>query len=85
MDKTVKVWDRASGALLRTLEGHTEHVNAVALDGDVIVSCSHDKTVKVWDRAWDVSLAVAQLGSTTTSFANAEASMLTRSYSSFNV
>ena len=39
------------GPLLRTLEGHTGGVNAVALtaDGKRAVSASWDKTLKVWD------------------------------------
>jgi WD40 repeat protein len=50
-DKTLKVWDRRSGAELRTLTGHTESVEACAIsrDGSIIVSASLDKTLKVWD------------------------------------
>ena len=49
-DKTIKVWDLESGRLLRSLEGHTDGVNAVALTPDGrIVSGSADKTIKVWD------------------------------------
>ena len=33
-DQTVKVWDAASGRLLRTLEGHTNDVTAVAFAPD---------------------------------------------------
>jgi WD40 repeat protein len=46
----VKVWDAQDGALLRTLEGHTESVNSVAYspDGARIISGSWDDTVKVW-------------------------------------
>jgi WD40 repeat protein len=47
----VKVWEAASGRLLRSLEGHTDWVQAVALspDGRTIVSGSWDSTVKVWE------------------------------------
>ena len=49
-DKTIKVWDLESGRLLRSLEGHTSEVNAVALTADGrIVSGSWDNTIKVWD------------------------------------
>jgi WD40 repeat protein len=52
-DRTLKVWNLASGQLLRSLEGHTSRVNAVALtpDGQQVVSGSDDHTVKVWDLA----------------------------------
>jgi WD40 repeat protein len=52
-DKTVRVWDRASGYLLHKLEGHTAEVYGVAIsaDGRFVVSGGADKTVRVWDRA----------------------------------
>ena len=39
------------GACLRTLEGHTDWVNAIALssDGRRVVSGSRDKTIKLWN------------------------------------
>jgi WD40 repeat protein len=50
-DKTLKVWDPEGGRELRTLEGHTDGVNAVALTADSkrAVSASADRTVAVWD------------------------------------
>ncbi|MGK3969538.1 AAA family ATPase [Sorangium sp. So ce118] len=52
-DRTLKVWDLASGKLLSTLEGHSGWVNACAVspDGQRIVSASTDSTLKVWDLA----------------------------------
>ncbi|WP_437553965.1 TIR domain-containing protein [Sorangium sp. So ce367] len=52
-DKTLKVWDLATGQLLSTLEGHSAQVTACALspDGQRIVSASYDRTLKVWDLA----------------------------------
>lgn len=45
------MWDLESGSTIRTLEGHTNWVSAVALtpDGRRAVSASHDGTLRVWD------------------------------------
>ena len=50
-DRTLKVCDLTTGAVLHTLTGHAGPVDGVAitLDGKRAVSASWDKTLKVWD------------------------------------
>jgi WD40 repeat protein len=50
-DRTVRIWDLASGRPLHTLTGHADWVTAVAVTagGDRAVSASTDGTVRVWD------------------------------------
>ena len=57
-DKTVQVWDAATGTSLRTYRSHSYGVLAVAWspDGRRIASGSGDKTVQVWDAATGTSL-----------------------------
>ncbi|KAL3584451.1 hypothetical protein FPOAC2_14231 [Fusarium poae] len=52
-DRTVKIWDAATGACLQKLEGHSDRVNSVAFsaDGQRLASGSGDRTVKIWDAA----------------------------------
>jgi len=50
-DRTLRVWDLATGAELARLTGHEASVLAVALtpDGRRAVSASDDRTLRVWD------------------------------------
>jgi len=52
-DKTIKVWDLATGEEIHTLTEHSSFINHIAIspDGQTLYSASADKTIKVWDLA----------------------------------
>jgi WD40 repeat protein len=52
-DKTIKIWNLATGEQIRTLSGHSYSVYSVAIspDGRTLASGSRDKTIKIWNLA----------------------------------
>ena len=60
-DKTVKVWNAATGQKMLTLKGHTNWVHSVTFgpDGKRLASGGSDHTVKLWDAATGQCLLTA--------------------------
>jgi WD40 repeat protein len=52
-DRTLRLWDVATGTEIRTFKGHSDDVRSVAFapDGSQVLSGSDDKTLKLWDVA----------------------------------
>jgi WD40 repeat protein len=52
-DRTVRLWDVATGECIQTLKGHEDCVRSVAFspDGVTLASGSSDRTVRLWDVA----------------------------------
>jgi len=50
-DRTLKIWDMESGALMRTLEGHVDEVRSVSIatDGRRAISASSKGSLILWD------------------------------------
>ena len=49
-DKTIKMWEVATGYCVKTFVGHREWVRMVRVnvDGQLMASCSNDHTVRIW-------------------------------------
>jgi WD40 repeat protein len=49
-DSTIKLWSLPEGVLLKTLQGHTNWVYALAIsaDGRLLASAGSDHTIKLW-------------------------------------
>jgi F-box and WD-40 domain protein 1/11 len=47
-DTTIKVWDRITGQLIKTMMGHRGPVNAVQVRGNLLASASGDGMSKLW-------------------------------------
>jgi WD40 repeat protein len=62
VDHVIRLWDAASGQVVRELKGHTDMVYALAFsaDGRTLVSGGWDGAIRVWDVATGTELAKAQ-------------------------
>jgi len=47
-DSTIKIWNRFTGSLIKTLTGHRGPVNAVQIRGNLLASASGDTMAKLW-------------------------------------
>jgi len=61
-DKTIKVWDVATGACVQTLQGHADAVDSVCVsaDGEWLFSGSVDNTIKAWHVPFDSCVQTLQ-------------------------
>ena len=64
VDKTVLIWDAASGEQLCSLTGHSDGVTSVSWspDGKRLASGSFDETVRIWEFATGKELSQLNVG-----------------------
>jgi small GTP-binding protein len=48
-DGSIRIWDRESKDLIRSLKGHNGSVTAVLLSGDRVLTASADTTIRLWN------------------------------------
>ncbi|KAK6518984.1 hypothetical protein TWF281_003675 [Arthrobotrys megalospora] len=58
-DRTIKLWDSATGASWATLKGHTAYITSILFspDGKLLASSDGDCNIKLWDITTGVSQA----------------------------
>ena len=83
-DRTVKVWDVATGKCLQTLQGHQDMVTSVAFSPreDLLASGGKDGTVKFWQvymGECNATIAEDKVGIYSTAF-NGDGSLLAIGY-----
>jgi WD40 repeat protein/beta-lactamase regulating signal transducer with metallopeptidase domain len=61
-DKTLRLWDSASGKEIRQFMGHTDQLGGIAFspDGKRIASGSLDKTIRLWESETGTSIRVLE-------------------------
>ncbi|MEU7908538.1 hypothetical protein AB0B58_37595, partial [Actinoplanes sp. NPDC049118] len=59
----VRIWDAVTGAERRTLVGHADRVNSVAVapDGTLLATASSDRTIRIWAAESDSACALTRL------------------------
>ena len=63
-DRTIRIWDSASGDVLLILHGHRAEITDLAItpDGRRLLSASRDATVRVWDTELEDARKIARRG-----------------------